>query len=138
MKTLVVLLTKSSSLISISSNPLPCFPFLNLAKFFFNSARSPPMSISRGTPFLSEIKIVYIFHCHPVRLFTCVISQFFQRIRQFELGLNLSSQLLHFSPTFSIFSPEQLRYLIYFTEHQNYLYLTSSMMVVVKAMPTRM
>ena len=136
MTSYVVLLTKSSSSISMSSNSFPCFPFLYFAKFFFKSARSPPISKSRGRPFLSEkhSRFSEVFERFPL---TCVIPKFFQGLSQFQLCLYLSSQLLHFPPTFCIFSPifcSTVLVIIIYTLS----YLTSSMMVVVKAIPTKM
>ena len=55
----IFVLTKFSSSISMSSNSFPCLPFLNLAKFFLRFARSPPISRSRGRPFLSENAFVF-------------------------------------------------------------------------------
>ena len=101
--------TQSSCSMSISSSPLPCFPFLNLARLAFSSARSEPMSRSMARLFLSEIYKCLLSHLawpQSSEVFlTCLLSELLQSVRQLQLSLNLSPQLLHLPPALSILSP---------------------------------
>ena len=123
----------------MSSSPFPCFPFLYFAKFAFNSARSELMSKSKARLFFSEIVLESYIHFICLPWTTCLLSQFLQSISKLKLSLYLCPELLHFSPAFCILPSVYLINNNISLKHLfSFKYLTSSIIVVVLAMPTKM
>ena len=113
MKALIFLLssTQSSCWISTSSKEPPILLFLNLLRLLFSCSRSSAM--------LAPISIFCVagndkLICHTTSLWpadikaTCVVTDFLQSFRQFDLSLYLGPKLLHPPEVLHHLSPHDL------------------------------